>query len=383
MPIKDLSERLRFPRIGKIRLGIKTKNEKGIEYPKSVDYFACDHPAFQKVYPGQPKTIDICFPVENEELFASQFYRAYSRTRGLVCKGDGETCSRMIDADTGNVEMVDAKVKNTAWAELPCIGRECGYYQSKACREIMFLQFLLPRVEGLGIWQLDTSSINSIININSSVMLIKSVIGHVAMLPLKLSVAMIEVSPEGRKKHVPTLQIEIPLTLGELRGHNMLPEPEDETPEELFPTEEQKAAEQEAEKREEPKLEPVPQEKPQETPKAKSQEDELGKKTKEDRVEEILKKKAISLVVGLGVDARPKEAMMALNGFCKREMDGLLWKDLTIEGMQTCIGKLEDIRKDRQAVPAGRQAAKAEEEKAKPADLPGQTGPEKQEDIFM
>ena len=41
MPIKGLSEQRRLPRLGKIRLGVKKKNQKGIEYPASTDYFVC------------------------------------------------------------------------------------------------------------------------------------------------------------------------------------------------------------------------------------------------------------------------------------------------------------------------------------------------------
>ena len=37
--IKELSDVRRLPRLGKIHLGVKAKNEKGVEYPKAVDYF--------------------------------------------------------------------------------------------------------------------------------------------------------------------------------------------------------------------------------------------------------------------------------------------------------------------------------------------------------
>ena len=247
MPIEGLSDRLRFPRIAKIRLGVKATNEKGVEYPKAVDYFVCDHPEFVKVYGEQPKTLDICFPTEDPNQFASQFYRAYAQTRGLICRGDGKTCHRMIDTATGETALVDSKAKKTEWVDVDCAGEGCEYYQSNRCRGIMFLQFLLPKVPGLGVWQLDTGSINSIININSGIQLLKQVAGKVAMIPLKLSVVPLEVSPGGQKKTVHVLRLELPFVLAELQNYNMLPEADDEIPEELFLTEEEQAALEEVE----------------------------------------------------------------------------------------------------------------------------------------
>ena len=50
MPIKSLSDVRRLPRLGKIHLGVKVKNEKtGAEDPKRVDYFVCPEP-IRKVY---------------------------------------------------------------------------------------------------------------------------------------------------------------------------------------------------------------------------------------------------------------------------------------------------------------------------------------------
>ena len=109
------------------------------------------------------------------------------------------------------------------------------------------LQFLLPRISGLGIWQLDTSSINSILNINAAVALLKQVLGKVALLPLTLRVVPIEVSPEGKKKTVYVLQLDIPVKLGDLGSQLLLPAAEDETPELLYPTPDEEAARDAAE----------------------------------------------------------------------------------------------------------------------------------------
>ena len=206
-PIKGLSENRRLIRLGKIHLGIKVKNKNGVEYPKATDYFVCP-PEVQAVYGEQPDRLDIIIPVEDEEMWCSQYYRQYSRTRGLICRGDGETCRRMIDRQTGAIANRDSK--EVVWKEgLPCPGRDCPDYQAKKCQEVMNLQFLLPRVPGLGIWQIDTGSVNSIRNINDNAAMLRAVCERVSWIPLTLTLEPKEVvnPDDGKKKMVRCLNI--------------------------------------------------------------------------------------------------------------------------------------------------------------------------------
>lgn len=208
MPIKGLTEKRRMPRIGKIHLGIKVKNAKGVEYPKATDYFVFpkeDAPGGElrdqliKQYGEKPKELEVIFPLEDEESIASQYYRCYSRSRGLVCRGDGELATRVIDVKTG--WLADKDTERTEMKEITCEGRDCPEYTGRAgCREVMNLQFMLPKISGLGVWQIDSGSINSIRNINSCIELIRQVYGRVNMVPLTLSIEPIEVTPEGGKK---------------------------------------------------------------------------------------------------------------------------------------------------------------------------------------
>lgn len=203
MPIKGLSEQRRLPRLGKIRLGIKKVSPRTkAEYPAATDYFVCTTEV-QAVYGEKPKRLDVIIPVEDEEIWASQYYRQYSRSRGLVCKGDGETCRRMIDTKTGDIAGKNTEAVD--WREgLPCMGRGCPDYKSKACQEVMNLQFLLPKVDGLGIWQIDTGSIHSIMNINNCAEMIRAMTGRVSWIPLVLSLEPTEVTnpDDGKKKTV-------------------------------------------------------------------------------------------------------------------------------------------------------------------------------------
>jgi len=217
MPIKGLTDSPpRLPRIGKIHLGVKvTTNKQGqpcAPYPRATDYFVFDpqHPQYAELvatYSEKPKELRILLPLEDEEKFAQQFYRLYSRTRGLVCKGDGEKALRMIDTDTGGLAGRDTQ--EVAMREILCQGRECPDYGSRKCGEVMNLQFLLPEVSGFGVWQIDTGSINSIINVNSALDLVRGVYGRVSMVPLILALEPKEVTnpDDGKKKTVRVLNL--------------------------------------------------------------------------------------------------------------------------------------------------------------------------------
>jgi hypothetical protein len=237
MPIKGLSDQVRLPRLGKLRLGIKVEGN-GNPYPQPVDYFVCPD-VVKAIYGDKPRELGILFPGEDPSKWASQFYRCYSRTRGLICKGDGERAIALVDGDTGTLASRDSR--NTVLKEVECDPEHCPVY-GKRCRRVMNLQFLLPDVPGLGVWQLDTSSYWSISNINSGIKLLTALCGRISMIPLTLKLAPREVHPGGFKKTVYVLSLDIPGTMTEIlqyaqmpRGKAILPAPDVEAPEDLFP----------------------------------------------------------------------------------------------------------------------------------------------------
>ncbi|MBW2650990.1 MAG: hypothetical protein JRC66_08320 [Deltaproteobacteria bacterium] len=243
MPIENLSNRVRMPRLGKIHLGIKdttTKDGHPIDYPKPTDYFVCPDEV-KAVYGDEPKELDIMLPTEDPELFAPQYLKAYSLTQGLICRGNGVRANRKVDLKTGKV----ANSKTTAWdwQEVPCNPQECELYMKKSCRQVMNLLFLLPKVQGLGVYQIDTSSYHSIVNINSMVRLLKGIVGRCSMIPLTLVLRPQEVAPQGTtKKTVHVLDMRQNITLSELAKQALLPpaqvlmpEVTEEIPEDLYP----------------------------------------------------------------------------------------------------------------------------------------------------
>lgn len=200
--------------MGKIHLGVKVKPEGKQEYPKAVDYFVFppDHPQYAelvKIYGEKPRSLNIFFPIDDEDKIASQYYRLYSNTRGLICKGDGEVCDRLIDVATGALPGKDSK--DVKRVEMTCDGRACPDYgkENRGCGEVMVLQFCLIDAPGFGVWQIDTGSFYSIMNINDALALIRSIYKHVDMVSgLTLTLEPKEVTPEGgRKKTVRILNI--------------------------------------------------------------------------------------------------------------------------------------------------------------------------------
>ncbi|GAI80628.1 unnamed protein product [marine sediment metagenome] len=208
-PIKGVSEIRRMPRLGKIRLGIKqisprTQNP----YPVATDYFVVPD-EIKEYVEDKPKHLGIMFPVEDPREFAIQWLRCYSFTQGLVCKGDGLICRRKVDVHSG--ALANHTTTEWEWQDgLPCDPDTCPEYigEKPQCRRVMNLLFLMPDVPGFGVWQLDTSSFYSIVNINSSIDLIKRLCGRISFIPLTLSLESQIVEPPGiKKKTVHILQI--------------------------------------------------------------------------------------------------------------------------------------------------------------------------------
>ncbi len=258
MPIRGLTEQRQLPRLGKLHLG--TPNPGG--YPTKTDYFVIhdDDPLaalFHEVYGAQPKELDIRFPTHDPEDFATQFFYAYKKAVGRVCKGDGFKADALLDADKmkqtgGEIQLAcwaGAKSEHVVRQVIDCGGEgyegkpPCPMFETKNCKRLMMLQFLLDDVPGLGVWQVDTSSIHSIRNINNTVAMVRLVTGDkIAGIRLKLRLVPLEVAPDGKKKTVYVLQLEIPYTTQELLqastqtlGQLLLPPADDEEPDDVFP----------------------------------------------------------------------------------------------------------------------------------------------------
>ncbi|HHW45256.1 MAG TPA: hypothetical protein GXX25_15890 [Desulfotomaculum sp.] len=243
--IKGLSDRIKIARLGKIHLGEKKKSQKSDNlYPSATDYFVVHADTntpkeiadkFHKIYGDRPKELNISFPLDDPEKFFPQWLKRYAGNN-LVCKGDGE-------------KAIETDLKTGERKEIQCLYKNCPYYQKKQCREIGNLQFYVTEIPG-GVFQIDTSSYNSILEVNTAIKLIKNENnGHIANIPLKLTLRPAQVTVNGYPKTIYVLNLYKPLQKVDMKSEKKpvkefvtekdSVEPEmpdsDDVPEDLFP----------------------------------------------------------------------------------------------------------------------------------------------------
>lgn len=236
MAIPGISEIRRLPRIAKIRLGEKRKNERGAEYPAKLDHFNLkDAPAVEAIYGKNCKELDIMIPVEDSEIFFSQQLKAY-RLTGLFCRSnDGVTASRVrvgqAQEDSNNRKKGDwldpsgetfikaqgLDVKIGEVFDLPCPGDDCAFKQNKMCRGIARFMFMIPKVPQFGVFEISTTSFNTIVELNSYIEAIRNAAGRVSMIPLKLRLVPKDVVVNGKKSGIFHLKLEYQGTVAQLR----------------------------------------------------------------------------------------------------------------------------------------------------------------------
>lgn len=224
--IKGLSDRRRLPRLGIIRLGIKVKNEKGKEYPRETDYFVCPEEV-RKVYGEQPKELEVMIPINDLESVFPTAYKFYGSSRGLKCQGNGEIAYRVND-----------QTKEMDEVQCPCQLLEEG-----KCKQSANLMVMIPKVSVGGIYQVRTSSFNSIIDLSSGLDYVAALLGRFAMVPLKLRRVKTETHHDGKKQSHYTMQIILDANIEMINSMRLdtsrilehprfaLPAPADENPE--------------------------------------------------------------------------------------------------------------------------------------------------------
>lgn len=218
--IDKVSDIRRLPRIndGKIRLGIKkkmqkTKTVKGkpekywIEYPAEVDYFVVP-PAVEAIYGDKPKELEIYVPVNDLNIIFPQAYKWYVKS-GIRCLGDGIRARRNNE---GNWEEIKCPCKNLKTKDNP----------KGVCGRVATFLFILRKVNMGGVYQIDTGSIHSIIDIQSGLEyaaeLFHSATGErrFNMIPLKLRRIERETHGSGRKETHYTMVVELDMSVDEL-----------------------------------------------------------------------------------------------------------------------------------------------------------------------
>lgn len=199
-----ISQTRRMPRLGKIRLGMKLISPRsGKEYPVETKHFVCP-PEVQAVYGPEPTELDVMFPVNNPLIVFPQQLEWYGSGKGLKCHGDKVKAERRLD--TG------------AWQERDC---PCEHLKTDAnpkgeCDERGHLLVMIPSVSMGGVYQIDTGSYHSIVDVNSGIDLVMATVGRIAMVPLKLRRVPRDTHGDQHKRTHYTLFLGLDASAGEV-----------------------------------------------------------------------------------------------------------------------------------------------------------------------
>jgi len=167
--IKDISDRRRLPRLGKIRLGVKMKSQKtGKEFPRETPHFVCPQEVRAK-FGEEPTELPIMFALEDREIVFPQAYKWYGQSKGIKCMGDGEVAMRANEQ--GEFSQIDCP---------------CGKLDTKECQRRAHLMVIIPQVSLGGVYQIGLGSYHSIIDINSGIDYVRAMIGRFSWVPLTL-----------------------------------------------------------------------------------------------------------------------------------------------------------------------------------------------------
>jgi len=197
--VKDLSDRRRLPRLNRIRLGVKgISRNTGKEYPIETPYFVVP-PDVRKVYGDKPPELDVMVPINSLDACFPTRLVWFGLSKGIKCIGNGETALRIEEPD------------GTRYKEMMSRDCPCGLLDHPdprlRCSRRASLFVILPEVSVSGVYQIDLSSYNSIVDINSGLSYVEALVGRFAMVPLILKRVPRETHYEGKKSTHYTLQL--------------------------------------------------------------------------------------------------------------------------------------------------------------------------------
>jgi len=159
----------RVPRAGKIRLGVKRKNDAGREYPADVDYFVLDpdlpgRDQIARIYGEKPKRLLVTFLNDDPREIMPLAYKSYRTGLGLFCRGDGHKAQRAALTRDGDREVIQRGPTGApVTQERDC---PCELLAANKCKAMGNLLVCLPEV-GVEHYQIDTSSWHSHQNVRN------------------------------------------------------------------------------------------------------------------------------------------------------------------------------------------------------------------------
>lgn len=173
------TENIKLPIGGRIRLGIREKNEKGVERIIETEFFVCTEEV-RAIFGDEPTELTVFFPsAERKEVFP-QNYEKYGGNNALRCWGDGKTSGQRKN------------LKNGTWYDVKC---PCEHYNKKydketkigGCVKAGYLKFMIPSVSIGTFYQCRIGGTVSIEECNSAFKLADITTGGCwAMIPFRM-----------------------------------------------------------------------------------------------------------------------------------------------------------------------------------------------------
>jgi len=170
---------IKLPIGEKIRLGIRKKNEKGVEYPVETHFFVCPK-AVRDIFGDEPTELRVYFPTNKREEIFPQNYEKYGSNNALQCWGDGEKSGQRKNLENGK------------WEDVEC---PCEHYNKEydkktkigGCVKAGYLKFMIPSVTIGTFFQCRVGGTVSIEECNSAFKLAEGTTGgHWAMIPFRM-----------------------------------------------------------------------------------------------------------------------------------------------------------------------------------------------------
>lgn len=228
MMIKNLHPQL--AERGKIKIGRKghtVTSRQGNQFqpPEKLDHFVVTtmdrdqtgnfvrDEAAHKILGDKPRRIPVRLLFDDIGLNFASRYACY-QGRKLWCHGDGESAQRLSGDGEARTEVA-----------CPCERIQADYAGKDKCKFNGNLSVLIDKLPGVGgVWKFRTTSYNSVVNIMSSMGLIKSKAGGaLANLPLDLVLNQKSVADPktGNQQIVYVVSVEYPGTMAELRKEGL------------------------------------------------------------------------------------------------------------------------------------------------------------------
>lgn len=198
-------------RIGKIKCGMKVKNQEGKEYPTSVDYFIADGQyahKFQEAYNDKPKIITIAFYTDDVDEACTEFYELRDNAGRLIAMGDGKDF-KVFSKKTNK----DGEYINISTDQVPQIMNDCLRYpncEGRSWTENLLMRFVIPKIRGVyGHWEFrsrgaKTTAPNIIAMVDS---IREATGGRLAFIPFDLAVKFETSQMPDQKRRFPVVTL--------------------------------------------------------------------------------------------------------------------------------------------------------------------------------